>query len=203
MSHTILPSRSRKLICLIVALFAVLPAFAASEQTAETQKDDDILFPQLDRPLSLSHFTWGIDVGSSIDLGGNDMSTFDAEAMFGYKNSLWQALGVGAGVHKAFGNEYTFVPVFALVRTSFRNKPSLFFLDARAGYSFNTISDAGSQGGFIFSLGAGINLSLYKGIKSHIIISYSYYGLKEAADASVPYKGHNIDYAMLRIGVSF
>lgn len=190
---------------LIVALLlpAIFTAIPLKADTSPQSTDDDSLFPELNRPLSLSHFTWGVDVGSSIDLGGNDMSTFDAEAMFGYKNSFWKALGVGAGVHKAFGNEYTFVPVFALLRTSFRNKPSLFFLDARAGYSFNTIADTGSQGGLIFSLGAGINLALYKGINSHIIVSYSYYGLRKAEDAAVPYRGHNIDYAMLRIGVSF
>lgn len=131
------------------------------------------------------------------------MSTFDADAIFGYKNSYWQVLGVGAGVHKAFGNEYTFVPVYAIMRTSFRSKPSLFFLDARAGYSFNTLADAGSQGGFIFSVGCGINLYVAKGINSHIIASYGYFGLKEATDANVPYRSDNIAYAMLRIGVSF
>lgn len=190
---------------LIVAplLFIILSASPLAASTPPESSGDDSLFPELNRSLSFSHFTWGVDVGSSIDLGGNDMSTFDAEAMFGYKNSFWKTLGVGAGVHKAFGNEYTFVPVYALLRTSFRNKPSLFFLDARAGYSFNTIADTGSQGGFIFSLGAGINLAIYKGINSHIIVSYSYYGLKKATDAAVPYDGNNIDYAMLRIGVSF
>lgn len=186
----------------VLSLLTILPVATYADES-KTTPDDDSLFPELSRSLNRSHFTWGIDVGSSIDLGGNDMSTFDADAMFGYKSNYWKAIAIGAGVHKAFGNAYTFVPIYALVRTSFRSKPSLFFLDARAGYSFNTLADAGSQGGFTFSLGCGINLALYKGISSHIIVGYSYFGLKEATDVSVPYRGDNIDYAILRIGVSF
>lgn len=187
----------------LIILFALFGIITSKAEPAVTGNDDDSLFPELNRPLSQSHFTWGVDVGASIDLDGNDMSTFDAEAMFGYKNDLFQALGIGAGVRKAFGNEYTFIPLFATVRTSFTKKPSLFFLDAKIGYSFNTIADAGSQGGFLFSVGPGVNLSLSKGIRSHIILSYSYYGLKEATSNAVPYEGNNINYATLRIGVSF
>ena len=188
---------------ILILLSVVLSGTAVYAAVPSESSGDDSLFPELNKPLGKSHFTWGVDVGSSIDLGGNDMSTFDTEAMFGYKNDFWRALGVGVGVRKAFGNEYTFIPVFALIRTSFRSKPSLFFFDGRIGYSFNTIADTGSQGGLIFSAGIGVNLSLHKEIRSHIILSYSYYGLKEALDASVPYKGDNIDYAMLRIGISF
>lgn len=188
----------------LAATSLLLPCALFSSAAAPTESSgDDSLFPALNRNLDTSHFTWGVDVGSSIDLGGNDMSTFDADAILGYKNSFWQMLGVGAGVRKAFDNEYTFIPVFANLRTSFRNKPSLFFFDGRIGYSFNTLGDSGSQGGFIFSVGCGINLSVSKGLRSHIIVGYSYYGLKKAEDNSVPYEGKNIDYAMLRIGLNF
>ncbi len=175
----------------------------SSSAASPEESTDDSLFPRLNKNLETSHFTWGVDVGSSIDLGGNDMSTFDAEAIFGYKNSFWQTLGVGAGVRKAFDNEYTFIPVFANIRTSFRKQPSLFFFDGRVGYSFNTLGNSGSQGGVIFSVGCGINLSVSKSMRSHIILSYSYYGLKKAEDNSVPYEGENINYAMLRIGINF
>lgn len=87
------------------------------------------------------------------------MSTFDIDAIFGYKNKLWKTLGIGAGAHKAFGNDYTFIPVYGIVRTSFRTRPSLFFFESRVGYSFNTISSSGSQGGLLFSVGCGVNLS--------------------------------------------
>ena len=194
----------RKLLLLpLLAILCLLMPCGAFAQETHAESIEETPAADAVKSLNPSHITWGLDVGASIDLGGNDMSTFDAEAMFGYRNSYIQAAGIGVGVRKAFGNEYTFIPLYAMVRTSFRNKPSLFFLDARAGYSFNTIADTGSQGGFIFSVGCGINLSLYKGIKTHIIVSYNYYGLKEATDASVPYKGNNIDYAALRIGVSF
>lgn len=191
--------------CAFAATLVLLVPFSPwiSAEIPNQSSSDDSLFPEYTTPLSLSHFTWGIDVGSSIDLGGNDMSTFDIDAIFGYKNKLWKTLGIGAGAHKAFGNDYTFIPVYGIVRTSFRTRPSLFFFESRVGYSFNTISSSGSQGGLLFSVGCGVNLSLYKGINSHIIVSYGYFGLKEASDTDVPYRGNNIDYAMLRIGVSF
>lgn len=188
----------------VIAICIVSMVASASPQIPNQSSADDSLFPEYNTPLSLSHFTWGVDIGSSIDLGGNDMSSFDIDGIVGYKNAFWKTLGVGAGVHNAFGNNYTFIPVYAIMRSSFRTTPSLFFFEARAGYSFNTLSDSGSQGGLLFSLGCGVNLALYKGISSHIVLSYGYFGLKEASeDAGLVYKGNNINYAMLRIGVSF
>lgn len=172
-------------------------------QLNNATKEVGSLLPHLDRPLSLSHFTWGADAGASIDLGGNDMSTFDVDAYFGYKGRFIRTAAIGSGIHKAFGNQYTFIPVYAMVRTSFRSKPSLLFMEVKAGYSFNTLDDSGSQGGFYGNVGVGINLAMSPKFNSHIVLSYGYFGLKKAQDTPMPYDGSCINYAVLRFGVNF
>lgn len=149
------------------------------------------------------HFTWGVDLGASIDLSGEDMSTFDAETYFGYKGSWVRTAALGIGMHKAFGNRYTFIPFYGMLRTSFRSKPSLFFFELKAGYSFNTLSGSGSFGGAYGSFGLGINLAMSKSFQSHIVLSYSYFTLRNATDLDIPYSGDNINSAVLKFGVNF
>lgn len=155
------------------------------------------------RQSRFRHFTWGFDVGASIDLSGNNMSTFDAETYFGYKGSWVRTAAIGAGIHKAFGNKYTFIPLYGILRTSFRSKPSLFFFELKAGYSFNTLSDSGSFGGAYGSIGVGINLAMSKSFQSHIILSYGYFTLHNATDLKIPYEGDNINSAVLKFGINF
>lgn len=149
------------------------------------------------------HFTWGADLGASIDLSGEDMSTFDAETYFGYKGSWIRTAALGIGMHKAFGNRYTFIPLYGMVRTSFRSRPSLFFFEIKAGYSFNTLSDSGSIGGAYGSLGLGINLAMSKSFQSHIVLAYSFFTLHRATELEIPYSGDNINSAVLRFGINF
>lgn len=151
----------------------------------------------------LRHFSWGMDVGASIDLSGENMSTFDAETYFGYKGAWIRTAALGIGMHKSFGNPYTFIPVYAMVRTSFRSKPSLFFLELKCGYSFNTLSDSGSFGGAYGALGLGVNLAMSKSFRSHIVLAYSYFTLRNATDLDIPYNGDNINSAVLKFGISF
>lgn len=170
-----------------------------------SQHDEKVGTPIIEKKSNSfrKHFTWGIDLGASIDLSGEDMSTFDAETYFGYKGTWIRTAALGAGIHKAFGNKYTFIPLYAMVRTSFRSKPSLFFFELKAGYSFNTLSDSGSFGGACGSFGLGINLAMSKTIQSHIILSYGYFTLRKATDLAIPYSGDNINSAVLRFGVNF
>ena len=128
-------------------------------------------FPQGSRPLWLSNFTWGVDVGSSIDLRGYDMSTFDLDVMIGYKSEFIRAIGIGAGVHRSFGKKNNFIPLYFVFRSSFRSKPSLFFFNMRAGYAFSTIADGASRGGVMAAMGVGINLAMSKKFQSHMLLS--------------------------------
>lgn len=178
---------------------------------AQTQKKDrgartpgESIFGDKSSSLSKSHFTWGVDLGSSVDMGGNDLSTFDAEANLGYKSSWFQALGIGAGVHRAFGNGANLIPVFALVRTSFRPKPSLLFFNLKVGYSFNSYGhDTPVHGGFYLSGGVGVNLAVSRRFRSHIILSYGYFRLDDSQRVASGLNVRNIDYAQIHFGVNF
>ena len=162
------------------------------------------LFPESSKNLGIqSHFSWGADIGGSIDVGGDDMSTFDIDVNLGYKNKFFRLIGIGAGIHRAFGNGYNFIPIYAVIRTSFREKPSLFFLDLKGGYSFNSIGYNNSQGGAYASIGCGINLAMSNKFKSHIIISYGYFGMKAINNAAINFDGNHINYAQIKFGVSF
>lgn len=126
---------------------------------------------------SLGHFTWGSDIGSSIDIAGNDMSSIDVDAYFGYKNPTIRTFGIGAGIKSAIAKSYTFIPVYAILRTSFTSKPSLCFMDLKLGYSFNALKDNTSQNSFYGSAGIGFNLHTSSKFKSHIILSYTFMDL--------------------------
>lgn len=186
------------------ALMALSIAAVAQDADISRQDNDDTLLGSgKGRSLAGSHFTWGADVGSSVDLAGSDMTTFDIDAYFGYKGSLIRTAAAGIGVHKAFGNSYTFIPVYALFRTSFRSEPSLLFMEVKGGYSFNTLADSGSAGGAYGSLGVGINLAMSPKLQSHIVLSYGFFTLHKASELAIPYVGDNISYAVLHFGVNF
>lgn len=175
-----------------------------SMESLKRSSSRESIFPDVHRPLGIfSHFTWGADLGASIDMGGSDMSTFDVDVFLGYKNSFIRTVGFGAGIHQAFGNGHNFIPVYAMFRSSFRKKPSLFFADVKAGYSFNTISNSHSQGGIYCSVGVGINLAISKHFQSHIILSYGYFGMSAIDAEDMTYDGKHINYAQLRIGANF
>lgn len=193
----------RLLLTCIICCLSVIGSAATPEPVVVESGADDTLLGDRRGSLVGSHFTWGADVGSSVDLSGSDMTTFDIDAYFGYKGSLIRTAAVGAGVHKAFGNSYTFLPVYALIRTSFRSEPSLFFFEAKGGYSFNTLADSGSHGGAYGTLGIGINLAMSNKLQSHIVLSYGFFTLRNASDLTIRYAGDNISYAVLHFGVNF
>lgn len=182
-----------------IAVAASLSDLAKDETTDKFIENE----PVKTRSKLRKHFTWGIDLGASIDLSGEDMSTFDAETYFGYKGSWVRVAAIGAGMHKAFGNKYTFIPLYAMLRTSFRSQPSLLFFEMKLGYSFNTLNDSGSFGGAYGSFGLGVNLAMSKSFQSHIVLAYSYFTLRNATDLDIPYTGDNINSAVLRFGINF
>lgn len=182
-------------LCLILASICV----GMRAQTAGPSSHPDIA--EVPRLLSGSHFTWGADLGSSVDITGHNLTTFDLNINFGYASPAIQILGVSMGLHRAFGSGNTFVPVCGIIRTSFRSRPSRFFLNLKAGYSFNTIQDDGFKGGFQLSTGLGIILQRSRRIQSHIILGYGFYHINQAQHISI--NVDHVGYAQLAIGVSF
>ncbi len=167
-------------------------------------KERESLFPERSQSLAKSHFTWGAEAGASLDLTGHDMSTFDVDVLFGYKNSYMRMLGIGAGIHRTVQGGDNFIPIYATIQTSFRKKPSLLFMSAKIGYSFNTINDSPTFGDLVSALGIGINLSRSKLASSYIILSAGYrYFNRRHINMIDRLDQHYVYIAQLRFGVSF
>ena len=46
-------------------------------------------------PQGLRHFSWGVDLGTGVDMTANDMSFFSIHAYLGYKSNVLRFLGGG------------------------------------------------------------------------------------------------------------
>lgn len=184
----------------IVSIQASSPARLTQEEIEYNRRMESLVPDGHD--IWSTHFTWGVEVGSSIDLAGNDMSSFDFSLLTGYKNPAIQLLGVGAGIRRSFGSKNTFIPLFGVIRTSFRSKPSLLFMHFEAGYSFNSIKNAHVAGDICGSLGIGINLSMGKKFNSHIIIAYGFqhFDVKHREEAGL--NAENVPLAQLSFGIT-
>lgn len=161
------------------------------------------IFPEQSKNLALSHFTWGAEFGSSIDMTAHNLSTFDLDVNLGFKNSFIKLAGVGAGIHRSIATGDNYIPVYAVLRTSFRRRPSLFFLNLQVGYSFNTISDSPIFGDFSSALGLGVNLSQSRRAKSYIILSAGTRHFNENHKSTINLDTRYIYLAKLVIGVHF
>lgn len=148
-------------------------------------------------------FTWGAELGGSIDMTGNDQSTIDIDAYFGYSNSFVKLLGVGANINMMVSDSNRSFPVYAIFRTNFRKTPSLLFMDLRGGVSVNCIGDTKTQSGLYLSGGLGINLATGKTFSSHLIVSYGYFERKTVEYKSNFYPLGDLHTVSMRIGVSF
>lgn len=204
----------------LVTLVLLLPLQGyASQKNKKTVKEEKLeqvvndsikssgreaIFQSTSGNLSLSHFTWGVDVGSSIDLTSHDMSTFDVDAVLGFKNSFIKTAGIGIGIHRSVQSGDNFIPVYALLRTSFTRRPSLCFFNLRVGYSFNTIGDSPCYGDFSTAAGIGFNLSSSRMAKTYIIVGAGYRYFKQRhIDAIDKLDTHYIFLAQLQFGVNF
>lgn len=170
---------------LAAALFLGASALCGARAAAPAAPSDSTLFiipspseiapeAKLSGESNLGHFTWGAEIGSSVDLTGNDMTSLDIHGQFGYKGPGTRLAGIGAGINSMMNNSSRCYPVYAIFRTSFARQPRLCFMDLRLGVSFNNILDFKSQTGFYGSIGAGITLAKGKKFSSHIIVAYTF-----------------------------
>ncbi|MDE6268052.1 MAG: hypothetical protein K2M04_03115 [Muribaculaceae bacterium] len=119
-----------------------------------------------------SGFTWGLDLGSSVDMSGRDMTYVELDACFGYRTPGISLVGIGASIGIMTTNSSRLFPVYALVRTSFSTRPKPVFMELRTGMSSNEIS-GNHQWGFYANAGVGFKLATGKNFGSHIILSYN------------------------------
>ena len=175
----------KRIFCLIAILVATVGVYAA----------------ETERPSQ--GFSWGADLGGAIDMTGNDMSTINLDAYFGYRAPLIDILGIGAGINMMVNNSNRSFPVYAIFRSSFRYRPSLCFLDLRGGLVFNNVGSSTSRSQLYLSPGVGINLARGSHFTSYITVSYVYNGMRPYEDGE---RFHDIDglhMACVRVGISF
>lgn len=200
---------SRRARTIWIALLAGISLFFSSSATADEKKEEEPVIEREsifggNRPLDKSHFTWGADIGASVDLTAHDMSTFDLDFVLGYKNSFIKTAGLGVGIHRTVQGGDNFIPVYALIRTSFTSRPSLLFFNARFGYSFNTVEDSPMFGDYNSALGCGFNLSQSRKAKTYIILGVAYrYFNKRHQDYISRLDTNSIWMAQLQFGVNF
>lgn len=177
----------------ILTATVLLSASCATAFAAETEAD---------ATLTRGAFAWGAEVGPSIDMGGDDMSTMNLHACFGYRNKWLKFAGIGAGIDVMLSNSSRSFPIYALVRSSFSTKPKLLFGDLRVGVAYNQTSGIPDRTNFYISPGLGIELARGKSFSSHLVLSYSYNAMTfegNQEDTLV----HGLNRVNIGIGVSF
>lgn len=148
-------------------------------------------------------FGWGADLGGVIDMSGNDMSTLNLDAYFGYKAPGLDIVGIGAGINMMVSNSTRSFPVYAILQTSFRRQPSLCFMDLRCGMVFNNIGSSTTRSQLYLSPGVGVNLASGSTFSSYVVVSYVYNGMRPYEDADRYYDVNGLHMACVRLGIRF
>ncbi|MCM1338035.1 MAG: hypothetical protein NC187_10230 [Candidatus Amulumruptor caecigallinarius] len=183
-------------LALLVALLATLTAAATTHNPAH----DEITNPQL---RTATRLAWGVDIGSSIDLTTQDMSTLNADAYVGVRTGIMDVVGIGAGAHAMVNNSSATYPVYVVARTSFRRKPSLVFADLRVGMAFNSMFGQSTNTAFYIAPSVGFNLATGRKFRSYLTVGYSFNGVEHRTDPDMMHKIHHLDMATVRIGIAF
>lgn len=159
--------------------------------------------PEKENITGWNHFVWGAEVGGSIDMTSNGLSSINADAYFGYKNAWIDAVGVGASVNMMVNNSVRTYPVYALLRTDFSSGRGLVFMDLRGGIAINNMTYSDSQTSLYLSPGIGFNLARGRSFCSYMTLSYIYNGLRpfDLGDHRCDVDG--LSMACLRLGIRF
>lgn len=153
---------------------------------------------------AVPHFSWGADAGGAIDMTTNNMSSINIDAYFGYRSSFIDIAGIGAGINTMVNTSLRSYPVYGILRTSFRSRPSLAFMDLRAGCAFNSEGTGKNHSTLFLSPGVGFHLACSQNFRSYIILSYVFNDIRSYTDDSHPHDFKSgLHFACLRIGVSF
>lgn len=147
-------------------------------------------------------FTWGADVGASIDMSGDDMSTLDVNVAFGMSRKWINFLGVGAEADIMVNNSCRSFPMFVQFRTNFRNRPSIVFWDVKGGVALNYLEHNHQQTGAYVSTGIGFYLARSDKFSSHLIIGYTFKE-RRPVYGELTHEFKDLHYAGVRIGVVF
>lgn len=144
----------------------------------------------------------GLELSTALDLSSSDMSTFNADLLFGYRRKVIQFLGVSLGIHKSLGTRDCFLPLQAVFRTGFSPRPTLAFMHLSAGYSFNTIARSKMFGDYMATIGAGVNLVQKRKFQSNIVLAFGFRHLNRDHQALTSISKPNLGFAQISFGIS-
>ncbi len=185
----------------ILAIVVVILA-AALPQRAAAQKSKPAATAEMLRRCT---FSWGVQIGGSIDMSGQNMSTIDFSGVAGLRHKWIKMLGVGAGAQMMVSNSCRTYPVFLAFRTDFSSsRRRLVFLDTRMGVANNTFPGDVHKSGLYGYCGAGINLATGRKFASFLSLGYTYVQRGDVAygDGETHFLPH-IHYASVGLGVHF
>lgn len=152
---------------------------------------------------AIGHFTWGVDIGSGVDLTSHDMTMFELGACFGYKGSWMRFAGIGASIVSMMNNSSRCYPVYGMLRTSFSRYHRLCFMEVQAGVSFNSILDYKQQTDFYGSLGIGLTLAHSRKFTSHVVLRGVFMPLSPVEVDGARHLTYDMGYACIGIGCAF
>lgn len=150
-----------------------------------------------------ARFAWGAEFGGSIDLSAHDMSSIDFNAGFGLSWRWLSMAGVGAGADIMVSNSCRTYPLFAVIRTSFSERPQLMFLDLRGGVALNYLPHNVTQTGGYASAGVGFNLAGSHKFQSYIVAGYTFINRRDVTGETGTQPYEPLHYAGIRLGIKF
>lgn len=150
----------------------------------------------------MSAFMMGAELGTGLDLSGSDLSTFNVDFLFGYRGHAVQFFGFTCGIHKSLGTRDSFIPLQVMLRTGFIPRPTLCFMQAGVGYSFNTVSSSPMFGDVMATIGAGVNLVQRPKFQSNIALCFGFRHFSERHQALTGLMKPNVGFVQISMGIS-
>ena len=178
---------TKRLTIALTLLIAVISAAFAAE-------------PAVRRPL---RFAWGAEVTGNVDMGEHNTSSPGINAEFGLQWRWIRFFGIGAEADVAVSNSTRAVPLMAIFRTDFCQSRQLVFMDLRGGMSLNYPDMMSQSTNPYASAGIGMTLASGKTFTSHLIMAYTYMGIKECRNGDYVRDCPGYSYVSFRLGLQF
>ncbi len=189
----------KKILLPILSILLSSPLLSASEP----QYSMVVGTSELPAETAPSHFSWGADIGSSIDMTGQDLTAINLDASFGYKGDYIRFAGLGAGIKMMVSNSSRCYPVYAMFRSSFTRRPSLCFAQLKLGISFNNFYTDIYRRDLYSNIGLGFTLATGRSFSSHIVLAYEFIPIKRTAVPEAVSPLSDMHSATITIGASF
>ncbi|MBO5054114.1 MAG: hypothetical protein J6C44_07810 [Muribaculaceae bacterium] len=197
-------NRLKRLIIPLIALITTISgqswASSPSDTTSTTLSNEATTIAPQERPL---RFTWGADIGASVDMTGHDMSALGIGAMFGMEWKWIRFIGVGAEADVMVSNSSRTFPLSLIFRTDFSQHRRLLFMDLRGGVAPSYLDHDRQETVPYLSGGMGITLAAGHKFSSHLTLSYTYLGQKECYNGDYLRDCPGIGFIQLRLGIAF